>query len=360
MSTGQPIEMGQTTRAPATALLLINSDDQQKFNANGFRIDSSTPGRIYINGQRPLLFGYMTRLALTEMNIQWDTPNVNSTNNTLTLAIYTATDIATPVVTLQDYIRIEITANFYTPEELATALQNALNADPDVVANALTFTVAYDEQDGSFRIAQTATYVVSGRIRGYFKIFSGLAPQSVTGLAPVRDDLLYCLGLQAVSPIGPEPIGFYSSINGALAPMLYTPYIDVVSNLLTKNQNVADGTTSSIYTSSKLARIYFSNEDIINRHDYLPQSGSALSASSVCNIPGTRPCIFRREFITPKQIQWNNTENVDFVDIEVLDYKGNPIVIEEQFTSGSGLNNQLFVNQRNNTSFQMTIQATEN
>jgi hypothetical protein len=361
MSTGQPIEMGQTIRYPATALLCVNSDDQQKFNANGFRIDSSEPGRIYINGQRPLLFGYMTRLALTEMNIQWDTPNVNNSNSTMTMALYTATDSATPVVTLQSYIRIDLVTNFYTPEELATVVQTKLNNEPNVTANAFTFTVLYDEQDGSFSIAQTATYTVSGRSRGYFKIFSGSAPQSVTGFQALKDDLLYCMGLQAVSPAGAEPIGFYSSINGALAPMLYTPYIDVVSNLLTKNQNISDGTTSTIYTSSKLARIYFSNEAIINRHDYLPEDGTQFEASAVCNIPGTRPCIFRREFVTPKQIQWNNTENVDFIDIQVLDYKGNPVVIQEEFTSNTNpVTNQIFINQRNNTSFQMTIQATEN
>jgi hypothetical protein len=354
----EPKEKAVTTRAAPVALLLVNSDDQQKFDENGFRIDSSTPGRIYINNQRPLIFGYCTRLALTEMSIQWDTFNVNSTNNTLTMAIYSATDSATPVVTLEDYIRIELINNFYTPEELEIELQTLLNADPDVIANGLTFTVFYDEQDGSFRIAQTAVYG-SGRVKGYFKIISGSAPTSLTGLPKLSDDLLYLMGLQAVGAAAPEPIGFYSSLNGALAPMYYTPYVDVVSNLLTKNQNVSDGTTATVYTSSKLARIYFSNEQIINRHGYLPQSGTQSDATSVCNIPGTRPCIFRREFITPKQIQWNNTENVDFVDIQVLDYKGNVIRIEEQSTTNFETNNKINLTQKNNTSFQFTIMVTE-
>ena len=356
MSSGAPIEHGTQIRMPSTALMLVNSDDQQRFDANGYRIDNEQPGRIYINKQRPIMFGYMTRLALTEMNIQWDTPNVNSTNNTMTLALYSSTDSATPTVALQDYTRVELLSGFYTPDELATDLQSELNLNSEVVANGLTFSVSYDDRDGSFRINQTATYG-SGRVKGYFKIISGLAPTSLTGLPQKQDDLLYCMGIQSVTKAGVEPVGYYSVINGAYAPMLYTPYVDVVSNLLTKNQNVTDGTTSSLVTSSKLARIYLSNEAIINRHGDLE---TGTDVTTVCNIVGTRPITFRREFKTPKQIQWNTTENVDIIDIQVLDYKGNVIVIEEESTyEATPATNVVVVTERNNTSFQFTVQITE-
>jgi len=356
----EPKDKAITIRQPATALLLVNSDDQQLYDDNGFRIDSTTPGRIFINNQRPLLFGYMTRLALTEMNIQWDTPNVNSSNNTLTMAVYSASDQATPLVELQGFDRITILGQFYTPFELATTLELFLNAAPEIEANGLIFVVTYNEQEGAFVFNQTAVYP-SGRVMGYFKIFSSSAPESVTDFPPVDDDLLYCIGAQPVTQPGAEPIGFYSQFTTAYAPMLYTPYIDVVSNLLTKHQNVSDGTTANIYTSSKLARVYFSNETIINRHGNLPIGEDTPSGwTSVCNIVGTRPITFRREFITPKQIQWENTENVDFIDIQVLDYKGNPIRIEEDViqTEDNDINGISYF-QKNNTSFQFTLQATE-
>jgi len=355
----EPKDKAITIRQPATALLLVSSDDQQLFDQNGFRVDSTTPGRIYINNQRPLLFGYMTRLALTEMNIQWDTFNVNSSNNTLTLALYSATDASPAVVGAPIFTRITIEPDFYQPSDLVVFLQTAINASPQVITAGFSFVVEYDQIEGNFTIQQIQVYP-GGNTRGYFKIFSSSAPQSVTGLIPLNDDILYCIGVQPVTQPGAEPTGFYTQINGAYAPMLYTPYIDVVSNLLTKHQNVSDGTTASIFTSSKLARVYFSNETIINRHDDLPTSVLAPLTSTVCNIVGTRPITFRREFITPKQIQWDNTENVDFIDIQVLDYKGNPIRIEEESISGSvTINNGIVVSQKNNTSFQFTLQATE-
>jgi len=310
----------------------------------------------------------MTRLALTEMNIQWDTFNVNSSNNTLTMALYSATDATPAVVALLGFIRISALPMFYTPMLLATELTFRLNDEALVTSNNLSFTVSYDEKAGAFTINQTGSYA-SGRVRGYFKIFSSSAPQSSTafppplsGFPPIDDDILYCIGVQAVTQPGAEPIGFYSRIVGAYAPMLYTPYIDIVSNLLTKHQNVSDGTTASIFTSSKLARVYFSNETIINRHDNLPIGmGLEEDWTTVCNIVGTRPITFRREFITPKQIQWENTENVDFIDIQVLDYKGNPIRIEEDLiiVDPDATSNAIDVIQKNNTSFQFTLQATE-
>ena len=355
----EPKDKAITIRQPATALLLVNSDDQQLFDANGFRIDSTTPGRIYINNQRPLLFGYMTRLALTEMNIQWDTPNVNSSNNTLTMALYSATDVTPPVVGAPIFTRVTLVPDFYQPTDLADFLETAINASSEVITAGFTFAVSYDQIEGDFTIQQTQVYP-SANTRGYFKIFSSSAPLSVTGLTPLNDDILYCIGVQPVTKPGVEPTGFYTQINGAYAPMLYTPYIDIVSNLLTKHQNVSDGNTASIYTSSKLARVYFSNETIINRHDDLPTSVLASAVSSVCNTVGTRPITFRREFITPKQIQWENTENVDFIDIQVLDYKGQPIRIEEEsITSSTTITNGIVVSQTNNTSFQFTLMATE-
>lgn len=356
MSSGSPAENGTPIRYPSVALLCVDSTDQNRYDVNKYRIDSESPSRIYINKQRPLMFGYMTRLALTEMNIQWDTPNVNNLNNTLTMAIYSAFGTIPPVVSFVSYIRVTVPVGFYTPTDLASQLQTELNDNQDIIDLGLTFTVTYNEQTGSFTIHQTAQYS-GGRVAGYFKIVSGSAPYSLTGLQPVQYDLLYCMGIDAVTKPGVEPVGFYSILKGGYAPMLYTPYVDVVSNFLTKNQNVQDGATSTTYTSSKLARIYFSNEAIVNPHDDLT-AGEAVT--SICNIVGTRPCSFRREFKVPKQIQWNSTENVDVIDIQVLDYKGNPITIEEQAEYGNiTLGQDIVVTEKSNTVFQFTIQVTE-
>jgi hypothetical protein len=354
MSSGSPQETGVPLRYPSVALLCVDSNDQQKFDSNGFRIDSTTPGRIYINQQRPMMFGYMTRLALTEMSIVWDSPNVSSTNNTLTFAIYSATNVTPgPVVALAGYIRIVVPAGFYTQTLLATTLTTLLNANTVVTSLGLTFSVTYEEEGKRFIIGQTATYSTAPNgVKGYFKLVSCSAPLTLTGLPVLSDDLTYCMGLQPSNT-------FYSYLYGAYANMIQTPYVDVVSNLLTKNQNVADGTSAKQVTASKLARVYFTNEAINNEH---PDFESGTDLVGVNNTIGITPFRFRREFVFPKQIQWNNTENVDAIDIQVLDYKGNEIRIEEEITQANEVGgdvNGITLYERDNTSFQFTIQVTE-
>ena len=345
MSSGAPIEHGTPVRYPAVALMCVDSEDGKEFDTDKYRIDSNRPSQIYINRQRPVMFGYMTRLALTEMNIQWDTPNVNNLNNTLTIRTWSGVDASgNPIST--GYHRITIDADFYTQSELATEVQTALT-DLSGATGGLTFQVTFDTSSLGFTIVQTALDP-SGNVKGYFSIVPGDAPQSLTGLPSKQYDLLYMMGFEALASLKNT---YYSILYGAYAPMIYTPYIDVVSNLLTKNQNVSDGSTSKRYTGSKLARIYFSNEYVNNR---------ATTDVSGNETIGIRPCKFRREFITPKQIQWNNTENVDIVDIQVLDYKGNPITIEDEYTeipeTGIG---EIAIVQKSNTAFQFTIQITE-
>jgi hypothetical protein len=352
MSSGAPVETGTPIRYPAVALMCVDSEDGKIFDTDKYRIDSNRPSQIYINKQRPIMFGYMTRLALTEMNIQWDTYNVNSKNNTITLKLYGATYdpsgnlIATPVL---GYERYTLQPGFYDQDYLATSLQTEINSGPLVIANSLSFSVVYGNTSKAFLISQDAN-VAPGQPRGFFTIVPGDAPSSLTGLPSKEYDLLYMMGYEAIATL---KTGYFTEIFGSYAPMIYTPYIDVVSNLLTKNQNVADGSTSKIYTGSKLARIYFSNETITNTDNIYKDASGNLKF--VNNTIGIQPFKFRREFITPKQIQWNSTENVDIVDIQVLDYKGNPVTIEESWQGTIGDNIEL----ANNTAFQFTLQITE-
>jgi len=335
MSSGAPQEQGTPIRYPSVALLCVDTEDTVKFNAAGYRIDDNRPSSIYINNQSPLLFGYMTRIALTEMDVVWDIPNVNSRNNTITIKSFAYTDATPPVVTSNTTV-YSLPLGFYTHQELATELQTLLNGNSFNVINGLTFTVTVGSK-GTFTINQTAQYAPSLRFKGAFQFLKGSTDY----------DLL--------DPMGITPINSnFTQFTSGLAPMCYTPYVDVVSNFLTKNQNVTDGTSQKIYTSSKLARIYFSNEEI---KDVTP----VATSNSDTNFIGTSPFMFRREFKFPKQIMWNTTENVDIIDIQVLDYKGNPVIIEPVTVEDTNQNTELneTIAYQEGTVFRFTVQATE-
>jgi hypothetical protein len=126
MSTGAPNEVGVPLRMPAVALLCIDSEDGTRYNAEGYALDDGSPAQIQVNKQTPLLFGYMTRISLTEINMAWATPNVNERNNTLTIRIADVAGFAGPGDIKGDY-RISIAEGFRTPKNIASQVNLALN-----------------------------------------------------------------------------------------------------------------------------------------------------------------------------------------------------------------------------------------
>jgi hypothetical protein len=333
MSSGAPQELGVPFRYPSTALLCVNSADAEVFDRiSGERLDNNYPNRVYINNNRPLMFGYMTRVALTEVNMEWDTPNVNPQNNTITIAVNNLTTSTTST------IRSVLTPGWYKPTELATALEARLNADWATFLHAgvgtTPFNVTVDPKTLRISIFVDSTAVPVDDFAFYIVPCN---QKNLAGFPPLPLDLTNMLGLTP-SDVGAD---YYTTINGGYASYQYTQYVDITSNLLTKNQNVNDGDTTKQVQSSKLARLYLSNENLVNRTED--------------NIIGCRPFVFRREFITPKQIQWNTTENIDVIDISVLDFQGNPVYITPIFSSQGDI-----ATIGNTADFMFSVQVTEN
>ena len=364
MSSGEPIEKGQTIRYPSTALLCVNSENAEKFDANGFRIDATTPADIYINKQQPLLFGYLTRIALTEMNIQWafpnvynDAPNGSGSNNTLTLGVYNASGV------FQAYTRVSVAAGFYSAGLLGKVLQEALNANTTLTATlgANTFTVlsgglgtlkATDPLfAGQTKVAPTTSFTINTSGTGFFQIM----PYTfrVPGLSPLSDDLTNMMGL---TPGRLQGLPYYTTFTGGYASMMRTPYIDVVSNTLTANQNVRDNDSTQRGQDSILARIYLANEDAVAREITITYSSDEPyeAVAWTDNAIGVKETAFRREFKFPKQIQWNTTENIDFIDLRVVDYRANVLLYQPTIVIAGNT-----VEQSNTSDLQFTLMATE-
>jgi hypothetical protein len=363
MSTGAPIEKGTPIRYPSTALLCVDSADSETYDrTTGFRIASTAPSQIFINNMQPIVNGYMTRLALTEVNIQWATPNVNALNNTLTLQYFNNSNV------LQGTVRLLIDEGFYTGFGLAQAITSDLNNNQELedFFGVETFACSYgglnETNTNRANLTVTSTNprfeISTTSTNGKFAIVPGGISYSTLGLPPVSEDLTNMMGLTPSIKVG-QTLVPYSSVVGGFASMQYTPYIDIVSYLLTKNQNVRDGTTKRAQIGGGiLARVYFGNQDWVNKTASVSydSSGVPISDSVTDSTIGTSPCVANRQFSSPKQIQWNSTENVDIIDIQILDYKGNLVPIEPLTTRYDDVN-LLVVS--NTADIQMTFQVTE-
>jgi hypothetical protein len=367
----EPTDRGTTTRAPAVALLAVNSADQEQFNkSTGLLFSTTSPARIYINNQQALLYGFMTRLALTEVSLEYDSPNVNDYNNTLTIGIYDNTNF------LLETIRLSFTPGYYTGPLLGKSLSDQLNGNAVLTSffGPNTFSVSFGGlvcgtnvlAAGETRQTTLPTFqIFTTSALAKFAILPCTVAYPSVGTQPalsaLQDDLTNMMGL---TPSQASPV-CYTIIQSGYASMQYTPFVDIVSNLLTKNQHVRDGTTArTARTSSILARIYLANENFTTRQatvTYADASGAIPGAfiGSTDNAIGTSPGTLRREFAYPKQIQWNTTENVDVIDIEVLDSKSRPLFYQ-QTTALLGGGGFTGVQINNTADLFFTLQATEN
>jgi len=210
---------------------------------------------------------------------------------------------------------------FLTPNELATSIQNQLIADNAFGTS--NWEVKYLNVFGRFQI----TGGVGFRI----------VPQPT-------DDLTTLMGFRNM------PQKYDTLAASSYATMLYTPYFDIVSTSLTKNQNVGDNSSSIIIGQNTLARIYLTPDGFRGRQDNtIP---SPVYGKVDCDIFGVRPFTIHKEFSNPKQMFWNGTEFLSSLDIALIDNKGRILYSTSQFPevgSWSG----------DSAEWQMTLQFTE-
>jgi hypothetical protein len=112
---------------------------------------------------------------------------------------------------------------------------------------------------------------------------------------------------------------------------LYTPYIDIYSDVLTNYQNIKDTNTSVQKPKGLVARIYVSGTGQIQ----ITGSTSAL---------GTAPFVMTSDLNSPKVIRWSPDVAVPSIDFQLLDQYGD-------FIPGGA--------QGFSTEFQMTLLCVE-
>jgi len=285
----------------STALFTVDSRDGLKSDpVTGLIINPQSPYNINIQKSQQLFSGAVQRIALTEVNMPWNIPNVNPTNNVLFLEKDDGTTYD-----------LEISPGFYLPEDLAFDIQTFLIGDAVFGTSAWTCTWNA-EDDSTFKITTGLSGVQFrilpkiGQPKGISSPFQGFP------IAGPRSSTL-------ASVIGFDYVGseYSASVRGSIASMLYTRYVDIVSSVLCKNQDVRDTSTSYFTGNNILARIYIS-----------PDRMYSITNE---NIVGTRPFILHKEFDTPKEIQWNPTEFLASCNIRLQDEYGNLLYSLSEF-----------------------------
>ena len=306
----------------STALFTVDTRDGLKISPDGLVASSQNPYDINIYKNQQLFSGAVQRIALTEINLPWNVPNVNTYNNVLYLD-NGVTTWALGETEHSDELGAVVPASqiqpgFYTPDELATAVETALNVGNGVFGTSgapLTWTVEYKTGGASDVIFNSKFFQISNsprsgpgggvafRINPRYGISKG---QGSNGLFP-NDTNIRSDTLATMMGFGYSGTSLATAQQGTYASMMYTNFVDIVSSVLCKNQDVRDTSTSYFNGSNILARIYIAGDKVV----------------SIDNIVGTRPFHLHYEFPIPKEIQWNPEEFLPSCNIRIQDMFGN-------------------------------------
>ncbi len=273
---------GTTIRQPATAQLLVDSLDRF---SNGYpltaaeaQVNSSSQWRLSL--QQIVLNGYVTRLAVSQIQLRWNLPTIVTDYNDFFKINFDGT-----------VYDVQLLSGWYDVDTMATELENQINA----VTPGGTFTVTWDTLYGVFNIDAGAAHTAF------------IVPPLARDVIVRRT--LHTLGLLAGTPANQE-------FRGMTPTMLATRYMDICSSYLTKFQRIKDSNTlPSNITSTCIARVYATSLNSVA--SYKPETALANAQS-----PGDAPFIVTVDYTFPKQIAWNPQEGISNFDIEIRDEEG--------------------------------------
>lgn len=285
----------------ATSLFTIDTRDGVR-TSEGFVVDPQSPYSINIQKNQQLFSGAVQRIALTEIVLPWNIPNVNPTNN----ALFLEKDDGT-------LYTVEISPGFYDPSG-PNGLAESIQAD--LVANSVFGTATWSVifSDEAQFIISTISSGVQFRILPSLGISKGVASNfnNFPSAGPRSSTLATMMGFDYT---GTE---YSATVAGSYASMTYTRYVDITSSILCKNQKVRDTSTNYFTGNNLLTRLYIGAMDNKPIIQYVGED-------KIFNIAGISPFLLREKFSVPKDINWNPEEFLASCNIELKDEFGNKL-----------------------------------
>lgn len=301
------------THNGANAQLMISSRD--RLSGTNQAPVTQPYNNFVIQKGFPVQQGQIMSVKVSEIMFPYQIPNINEYNNLMSLAVGGVNRT------------IIVPTGFYTGTQLATTI-NALAAI-QFPGNAPTLVF---NPDGTFT----------------WTAFSNILADSIALWA------LYAIGQDPLTAYLTQPVTSQSlmSVMGfsyayqdytvaarvqfsGVAPMVYTQYIDIKSNVLTQYQGVTDNTTGTPNLAHVICRLYIANE--------VSTVGVDVSGNPV--YPGMNPFVIHRQFKNPKVMQWNSQNSIDRVDLQLYDDNGRLLRLPQNNTGY--------------TDFQITFQSAE-
>jgi hypothetical protein len=289
---------GQMIKYPNTANLLIDSGDKISGNVGNFLISKTNEA---------LMNGFFNSISVSEVVMEWFEPNW--TGGTVNYAI-----TANGGYTQSGNFQIASGAYFLNCSQFIQLFVNAMNA---ITA---TTGLAFANPSLSNTVIPGASSVItlSGPLAGKTTVNLLLSNGSTAGtsqnqsVSRLLTQLLYLYtqpylntGATARNLVADTAVIFMPN-----ADMRVYPYLDIVSNDLTYNQKVKDGSTAT------------NNRTVICRWYFAFDNPPFFDELNYPILMGYTPFVLRRLFNNPKQIRWNKEQQVGQLSFQLYDNTG--------------------------------------
>jgi hypothetical protein len=287
-NSGVPASIVQVTTTTSAQQPVSNALIGQYKNlephCNNFTI--SSPGA--------LIYGYISKIIVSQIQLQYNIPTIcQGRNDTL---VFEAAGFVLGSIT--------IPFGFYTPTELAAAIQGlAVSPSP---LSPLGLTVTYNLLDG-FTFASTTVAPAPAPINFSFPspellLSNGYTQQQI-------DNVLKTYRTFGINESNDEKTNQPTQRSYEYPNFLYTPYIDIYSDVLTNYQNIKDNNTSIAKPKGLIARVLLSG--VGN-----PQFTTETFAL------GCSPFVMTVDLNSPKIIRWTPDVAVPSIDFQLRDCYG--------------------------------------
>jgi len=326
----EPPGAGEPQRPPASAQMNVNSIDrygskdapasqfaqilQPWVQPSGTIVDVANQSGLppaansfTYNLQRPLLNGYLTRLGVSQVNLDWNVPNIiQGYNDKILVGIGNV-----------GVVDVTLSPGFYSGPELAANISTNVNTALNGAGIFSTFLdCSWSARNGRLAFGtQNPSSIINTLSTGVFFDTANLAPKeknqvlrtyNTIGVTypQTRSTLFYQSSLSTFSSLN---TGF--NLNPYKTP--YTSYIDIISDKLSQYMRVKDGETAQQPETNVLARVWLTP---LNKATTFDASGAKL---------GTTPFTLTWDPNTMKWFRWSPNEAVFDFDIQVKDEYGN-------------------------------------
>jgi len=270
---------------------------------------ASSGTNMTIQANRPLVYGYFGRVALTQFCLKYQQPTIRTGYNDVFSIVLSTSPSTAPFASAN----ITIPEGYYSLTQLAAQLQVQIRA-ANAALNAATVIAPRDTGNafGDGFLVNTGSGFVFMAVVLTAGVTEAAMLQRLRCLRTVgfTRPMLGYPDLNTAGQTSGSPT-FYVQASGSAPNLLPTDYVDIVSTALTNYKDAKDANSSVSSPGAVMGRIWLTEGGVNVSND----------PADPANV-GDSPLTVTKSWSNPNWCQWSPNQTINSIDIRLLDMYG--------------------------------------